>query len=71
MTTGLVRGLQLDEALLERQREAYAVPGVEEDELVQQPHKRKKGRSEGDIVRDHVPKMMRPLLTNDVAIVEL
>jgi len=35
-------GLQLDDALLEQQRQAYAVKGVDESEPAQQPKKKRK-----------------------------
>lgn len=38
----MVVGLQLDDALLEQQRQAYAVKGVDESEPAQQPKKKRK-----------------------------
>ena len=46
----VVAGLQLDDALLERQRQAYAVQGVDESEPAQQPKKRKQAYTNGEDV---------------------
>jgi hypothetical protein len=46
-------GLQLDDALLEQQRQAYAVKGVDESEPAQQPKKkRKQVYTNGEDVRE-------------------
>ena len=46
----MIAGLQLDDALLEQQRQAYAVKGVDESEPAQQPKKRKQVYVNGEEV---------------------
>ena len=46
----MIAGLQLDDALLEQQRQAYAVQGVDESEPAQQPKKRKQAYTNGEEV---------------------
>ena len=54
------RWLQLDDDLLEQQRQAYAVQGVDETEPVAQPgKKRKKNNDEPHNVRAHSPSRPR------------